>query len=257
MSLFRTVAAAFSMFSAVPVPHVKWDEGSMRYMICAFPLVGAVIGAALLAWIWLTAALGLGKILFAAGLTVIPIAINGGIHLDGFCDTADALASHAGPERRREILKDPHTGAFAVIAVCAYLLLYFALAAELPQTLEAGAAIGLGCILSRTLSGISVTCFPMSSGKGLLAFFREQSAKKKAAGLLIAEALLCAASMAVLFPVYGAVMILAAAVCLIYLRRMSERKFEGMSGDLAGWFLQTSELTMLGAYILIYRVVQT
>ena len=44
MTFFETVAVAFSMFSALPMPQVDWNERNMRYSLCAFPLVGALIG---------------------------------------------------------------------------------------------------------------------------------------------------------------------------------------------------------------------
>ncbi len=53
MSLWETVAAAFSVFSRIPVPRTEWTERNMRYMLCAFPLVGAVIGLLLWGWSWL------------------------------------------------------------------------------------------------------------------------------------------------------------------------------------------------------------
>ena len=62
--------------------------------------------------------LGCGLFLQAAGFTLLPVVVTGGIHLDGFGDTLDALASHAEPERKREILKDPRAGIFAVIGRC-------------------------------------------------------------------------------------------------------------------------------------------
>ena len=44
----------------------------------------------------------------------------------------------------------------------------------------------------------------------------------------------------------------AAAWCVFaYYRRMAEKQFGGLSGDLAGWFLQTAELWMLGALCLV------
>lgn len=55
-------------------------------------------------------------------MTLIPVLITGGIHLDGFADTVDAMSSYAERERRLEILKDPHTGAFAIIGLCCYFL---------------------------------------------------------------------------------------------------------------------------------------
>ena len=49
MVVLETVCVAFAMFSALPVPHVDWNEQNMRYAMAAFPLVGAVIGALVVA----------------------------------------------------------------------------------------------------------------------------------------------------------------------------------------------------------------
>ena len=40
MIVLQTIAVAFAMFSAVPVPQFAWNEKNMRYALCAFPLVG-------------------------------------------------------------------------------------------------------------------------------------------------------------------------------------------------------------------------
>ena len=48
MVVLETVCVAFAMFSALPVPHVDWNERNMRYAMAAFPLIGAVIGALLM-----------------------------------------------------------------------------------------------------------------------------------------------------------------------------------------------------------------
>ena len=117
MKIMRNITVAFSMFSQIPMPRVAWNDENMRYMLCAFPLIGVVIGLCLWAWTGVCILLGINTILFAAGMTLIPVAVTGGIHLDGFSDTVDALSSHAAPEKKREILKDPHAGAFAVIGV--------------------------------------------------------------------------------------------------------------------------------------------
>lgn len=43
----------------------------------------------------------------------------------------------------------------------------------------------------------------------------------------------------------------AAFLVLLYYRRMSDKQFGGLSGDLAGWFLQTAELWMLAALVAV------
>ena len=44
MTVLQTIAVAFAMFSAVPVPQFDWNEKNMRYSLCAFPLVGVLCG---------------------------------------------------------------------------------------------------------------------------------------------------------------------------------------------------------------------
>lgn len=132
-NVFHSVAMAFSMFSIVPAPMVEWKKENMKYMLCALPLVGIVISFALCIWHQLCQWFQIGSVLFAAGATLIPLAVSGGIHMDGFCDTVDALSSHAAPQRKQEILKDSHAGAFAIIFAVAYVLLYFALCTEVER----------------------------------------------------------------------------------------------------------------------------
>lgn len=49
--------------------------------------------------------------------------VTGGLHLDGLGDLADGLgAAHRDPERFLAVLKDPHTGSFAVITLALQLL---------------------------------------------------------------------------------------------------------------------------------------
>ena len=45
MTALQTIAVAFAMFSALPMPQFDWNAKNMRYALCAFPLVGAVCGA--------------------------------------------------------------------------------------------------------------------------------------------------------------------------------------------------------------------
>lgn len=44
----------------------------------------------------------------------MPLLVTGGIHIDGFSDTMDALSSHAERQKKLEIMDDPHIGAFGV-----------------------------------------------------------------------------------------------------------------------------------------------
>ena len=129
MIVLQTIAVAFAMFSAIPVPQFDWNEKNMRYAMCAFPLIGVVIGAA---WC-VCGAMPLPGLAKAAGFALIPVWITGGIHLDGYADTCDALSSYGDREKKLEILKDPHCGAFAVLRLCSYFAAYLALCRELKK----------------------------------------------------------------------------------------------------------------------------
>ena len=156
--LLASCAIAFSTYSRLPMPQVAWSEKNMRYTLSFFPLVGAVIGVIF----WLVDAvsyqLGLGMVLRAALLTAAPVVVTGGIHLDGYCDTVDALASHASREKKLEILKDSSAGAFAVIWCAVWFLAYFGFMTEKGGNLTITVAAGF--LLSRILSALAIEQLP-------------------------------------------------------------------------------------------------
>ena len=253
MHLLRSIAMAFSMFSVVPMPALAWDKDNLRDMLAAFPLVGALIGGAVMLWFALCRALAFGPVLTAAGATLIPLLLSGGIHLDGLCDVFDALASHASPEKRREILKDPHVGAFGVIGLCAYLLAYFALCTELSQAPATALFLALIHVLSRALGGLATALFP-ASGEGLFKTF--QCAADKNAAILLGCWLLLTALMMLLVNVFwGLAALIGALICLAGVYLTAKNKFGGMSGDLAGLCVQLSELVMVGLVMLLQKAV--
>lgn len=122
----KSLIIAFAMYSKFPMPRVDWEKKALSWALCWFPLVGLAVGAVLWLWLALAGWLGFGAVFTAALALLLPIALSGGIHLDGFCDTCDALSSHQSRERKLEILKDSHTGAFAIICCGLYLLVFFA-----------------------------------------------------------------------------------------------------------------------------------
>mgnify|MGYP000060784741 CR=1 FL=1 len=132
MRFFESLAIGVSMYSKIPMPRVEWNE--KKYEICHVlfsPLVGVVtgileviLGNALLVYT------SCGTLFFAGVMTLLPVLVNGGIHMDGFLDTMDALNSYGSREKRLEILKDSRTGAFAVIGFGLYLVASLALWSE-------------------------------------------------------------------------------------------------------------------------------
>ncbi len=240
--LLQTIAVAFSMFSAVPMPIFPWNERNMRYMLCALPLVGAVIGFLCWGWQAVCGIFSLPALLRGAGLCLIPAAVTGGIHLDGFADTSDALASRSEPDRMQEILRDPHLGAFAAIRLMMHFLASFALWVSLPRFSPAPVIL-LFC-LSRALGGFATASFPLAKNTGLAHAFAAAADRERVRVILAAVSAALAAAMVF---TGGWLMALAAAGVFVYFRHMTRARFGGLSGDLAGWFITVSELAMLAA----------
>ncbi|MDO4502880.1 MAG: adenosylcobinamide-GDP ribazoletransferase [Coriobacteriia bacterium] len=245
MKAIKSVIAAFSTFSRIPMPKTEWDEDYMRYLMPAFPLVGVVVGLALFAWCQLCLAFPLSPFAFAVGVTVLPLLITGGIHVDGFCDVVDALSSHAEPERKRAILKDPHVGAFAVIGVTAYLLVFAACAHELTLSQSTALALLVMPVLCRCCSGLTALVFPRSASQGMLSLFGQSADKKICLVVLVIELAACLAFVGWLSLPLLAAMVVALAACTLLLHRIAMKEFGGMSGDLSGFYLQVCKLALL------------
>ena len=249
MYLLRSLAIAISMYSKIPVPTVDWNEKNMKYAMCFFPVVGAVAGGLqLLIGYLLLKYTSCGNLFFAIAMALIPVIVSGGIHLDGFADTVDALSSYGDREKKLEILKDPNTGAFAVIGLCVYFLADTALWSEV--TVELLPVIACTYMFSRSLSGISVVSFRAAKNSGLLRTFQDGAQKKRVRVVLIVWACVCGGIMLYLSWKTAVIVILAALFVFLYYYRMSRKQFGGTTGDLAGYFLQVCELAMLAGAVL-------
>lgn len=243
MNLPGSMMIAFSMYSRIPVPQVQWTKERMKYAMCFFPLIGAVIGLLEYGAILLLRTQGfpfLEQIL----PVVIPVVVTGGIHMDGLLDVIDAKSSHGETEKKLEILKDPHTGAFAIIGCGIYFLLYLAFFMEMRPVMIPAFCITF--VITRALSGLSVVTFPMAKKSGLAATFSD-GAHKRVVGTVMALYLII--SLPAVWLLTGATAALGvfviSFVVFLYYYHMAKREFGGITGDLAGYFLQILELALV------------
>lgn len=248
MSYLKALCIAFSIYSKIPVPIFEWKEEDMQYHLLFFPWIGAVIGGFLVGWQWLCNRLGIGEMAFVLVATAIPLLITGGFHVDGYMDTMDAFHSYQPKERKLEILKDPHIGAFAVIMLAVLGLIYVAAMSEISET--AIPVYAAGFFLARCLSGIAVLKFPSAKKNGMLYTF-SSTAKGNAQGIVTGgiylQLVLCSGLMLWLNWRYGAAMILAAGGAFWYYHHRSLKELGGITGDTAGFFVTVAETAMLVA----------
>ena len=225
--IWNSFKIAFSMYSRIPMPRSEWTDENKSYAMCFFPWIGAVIGL-----------LSYGVFRFSK-----------------FLDTQDALRSWETKERRLDILKDPHAGAFAIISCTVYFLMYIGVYSCL--SVRSMEVIAYSFMLSRTLSGLSVVTFPQARKKGMVADFSESASTRITRMVLgIYLIVLC-----FLIPLTGGICgigcVISAGVVFGYYYRMAMKNFGGVTGDLCGYFLQVCELVMALVVVVVDIVVKS
>lgn len=238
--ILKSLCIAFSMFSKLPVPQFAWKEEDMKYMLLFFPFVGIVIGGAAYVWWLVCNTFSIGSVCFALVGTAIPVLLSGGIHADGYMDTMDALHSYQPKEKKLEICKDPHAGAFSVIWLLLYYLLYAGAYSEL-NSARALLLLGTGYWLSRILSGFGSVCFPCAKKDGLISLFAGQSDKAVVRSLLSIQLLACGAILLYLSFLVGGAVILMSILTLLFYRYQCGKEFGGITGDTTGYFTMLCE----------------
>lgn len=244
MQVIRSFFMAVSMYSNIPVPQSAWKEEDMKYIFCFFPWIGALIGGCIYFWNELCNCCHIGSLCRTAVDAAIPLFLTGGFHVDGFMDTMDALHSYSPKERKLEILKDSHIGAFAVIMLAAYGLVYLGAFSEIKSNVVLKVVCS-GFFLSRCLCGISAVSFPLAKKDGMLYLFADSSRKKLVKSSLYIQCVACVGFMLFWSFTAGLAVAAAAAFTFIYYFYRSKKEFGGITGDTSGCFVLISEACMI------------
>ena len=235
MRLILAFFMCLGMFSAIPCPWRPWDENARGLMLVMLPPVGAVIGL-----LWFGFAM-LGDWLVpqirSALVVALPWLLTGFIHLDGFMDTCDAMLSWRPLEKRLEILKDSHTGAFAVVGLVLLTLLSYDAASSRLADMRPLIFVP---IVSRCGSSLSVLAL-MPIGHSQYAEMDGKLGQKLAvAAMWIAATVGCALWLGrPAFALLIETAVYVAAMTWVY------RTLRGVSGDVAGFALTVSECAAL------------
>ena len=240
MKLFKSMIIAFSIYSKIPVPQFAWKEEDMEYMMCFFPWIGGVIGLVFYGWLALCEKVQIGVLCRACVAAAIPLIISGGFHVDGYMDTMDAFHSYQNREKKLEILKDSHIGAFAAIMLMLYYLIDLAALSEI-VTGKAAFAVAAVFFLARCLSGIGVVTLKSAKKEGLLYTFASGAQKKRVRLALYAQLTGCIVLMVAVSGIYGIVAAVTGVLCFFYFKWKSYRELGGITGDTAGWFVTVCE----------------
>lgn len=240
MRIVKAFFIAFSIYSKIPVPQFAWKEEDMKYMLCFFPWIGAVIGFLLILWRGFCIHFEVGELCAVLTGAAIPLLVTGGFHVDGFMDTMDAFHSCQPRERKLEILKDPHIGAFSVIRFYLYGLLYLSAFSEVREK-TLFHIFCAGFFLSRCLSGICVVTLPSAKKDGMLSYFAGSSERRRVRAVLSLQAAAAAGYMLSQSAPAGTIALAAAAVTVLYYAWKCQKELGGITGDAAGYFVLLCE----------------
>ena len=242
---FHAFAMCQSMFCAIPFPGKIWDEKARDKMLLFLPVVGLELGILWAALAWLCNWLHLPVMVKGLALAMYPYLVTGFIHLDGYMDVTDAVKSYRSLERRREILKDSHVGAFAVIGIVLLLLAQFAFMASVKDHADYRILIFVPAV-SRCCSALAVTALrPMNTSQ-----YADQKKQKSHIAVLMA---MIAAFIAAGFLLCGqyAFSFLGCLAGYGVALRKAYKSLEGMNGDISGYALSIAELCAVAVYALL------
>ena len=242
---FHAFAMCQSMFCAIPFPGNIWNEQARDKMLLFLPIVGLEIGGIWALLAWLSNVLNLPVLVKGLLLSVYPYLVTGFIHLDGYMDVTDAVKSYRSLERRREILKDSHVGAFAVIGIVLLLLAQFAFMASAKENADSRILVFVPAV-SRCCSALAVTILkPMNTSQ-----YADQKKPKAHIVALVAMTAIFVTAGFLMCGGYGFVLV----GCLVgygVAVRKAYKSLEGMNGDISGYALSIAELCAIAVYALL------
>lgn len=206
----------------------------------AYPIVGLLIGLALLALSELLARSTVAPNVASFLLLTAWVALSGGLHLDGLADSFDGLFLPGDSGRRLAVMRDPHVGTFGVAAIVLVLLGKYAALGSLAGRTRSWILLG-AAILSRTsiliAAGSGRYARPQGTGRALIDATRPRDA---AFALL-----LCLAIGPILRGWPGLWAAVAVAALSWGLARLANLRLGGITGDILGAEVELAELSFL------------
>lgn len=255
MKILRNLIVSFSLYSRIPMPQFNWEEEDMEHVLVFLPFVGAVIGGLVLLVDYFLVMFDFSDGSRAIAISLVPVLVTGGFHLDGFMDVTDALSSFADKDKKLSIMKDPHIGAFAVIGLLTYCMVWFL---SLENMIGAGSAKALyifACsfFVSRCFCSVTSICLKRAKEGGMLS---KEAGKAKKLDVIILAIMGTGAAvfMAYLSPYVGGITVVSTIIFTMFYQRLCEKNFGGVTGDTAGYFVCMCEEVMLVAIAVAVKI---
>lgn len=240
---------AIRFLTILPLPAKREPtEADLARATACFPLVGMLLGGALLLSSKLAASLWSPMTVNALVLIVLGL-LTGGLHLDGLADTVDGLCGGTTREEKLAIMKDSRVGAFGAAALFGLLLLKFSLLGELSGALH-GDALVLAPTLGRWAMVCAIFFFPPARAGGMGPLFKKHCGRRELA-FATATALGCTL---LLFGLWGLAILGGLGLAVAVMAWALTRALGGLTGDTYGALCEVSEVLTLGMISLLVKV---
>lgn len=234
----RNLVLAIGFLTVIPVRVSDARLGDLGRAAGWFTAVGLALAALLAA-----ALTGLVQffppLLTSALIVTIWVGLTGGLHLDGLADACDGLLASVPRERRLEIMRDPHRGAFGSMCLALMLILKVAALAAALETGSAAYALLLALPLARWAMLI-VARGPAARPEGMGADL--------ANGLHPRSIALAALVPLALMPVGGlrsVAAFLLSVLLALGVAQLARRRLGGTTGDVLGVVVEVVEVGVL------------
>jgi adenosylcobinamide-GDP ribazoletransferase len=231
--------AAALQFLTISPPLVRrpFKDAELVASVAFFPLVGLLLGGLLAAF-----SAGLRWLLpvEVAAILVLSawVVLTGGLHIDGFLDSCDALFGGRTPEERLKILRDERVGAFAVAGGILLLMLKVAALARLE---DPGSALLVACVLGRWLICLAILLFPYGRAQGLGRTMKDHAGRRQG----LPATLIAVLAIGVIAPIWGSLATIAALLVAAWAARFTLRRLPGLTGDSYGAICELGEAVVL------------
>ena len=232
MKILPSFLIVITFISIIPIPKKfmpVWNDKTLRYFCVMLPVSGLIFGV-----IWQVSfdIINLTGNLKGLIMMLLTLALTGGLHMDGFMDTCDAIFSHRDRETKLKILSDTHAGSFAVIGCVIILMAKTFLFAELVNSQN----IFIIPVYSRLGMAILLNNLPFAKSDGLAVTLGKLRRRSDNFYLLIMMLLLAFVNVKILVIMLS---------CLACWGIICVKIFGGITGDLLGAFVEISEVIML------------
>jgi len=217
--------SALAFLTRLPIP-VR--DARLEPAVPWLPTAGLIVGGILALVDLALGALAVSSLVTSVLLVVLLLLLTGALHADGLMDTCDAVFSHATPERRLEIMRDPRSGAFGVVGIVCVVLLKVAAIDALPSGVRTGTLV-LAPTLGRWSIVLLAIAFRYGRPTGLGAPLKAAATPGNFALASLVPVVLCA----VLWPT-GPILGILAGVGALLLGRWLVSLLPGLTGDCYG-----------------------